>query len=267
MTRPGSTDVFEIGDAYEPYVGRWSRDVAREFLPWLNVAPGGRWLDVGCGTGVLSGVILEVASPAEIVGIDRSAGFIAYARTRVRDSRAHFEVGDASALNVPAGAFDAVVAGLVLNFVPVPATAVAEMVKAVRPDGVVGVYVWDYADGMEMMRSFWDAAVALDQSAAQMDEGRRFTSVCDPGALAALFRDAGLRNVEARAVDTPTVFQDFNDYWTPFLGGQGTAPGYVATLSEDQRSALRDRLTATLPFAADGSIPLTARSWAVRGER
>lgn len=267
MVTPRSTDVWASGDAYEPYVGRWSRVVAREFLAWLAMPPGGRWLDVGCGTGSLSRVILEVASPTEVVGIDPSAGYVAYARARVPDPRARFEVGDASALPFPSLAFDAVVAGLVLNFVPDPAVAVAEMARTARPGGVVGAYVWDYAGGMELMRRFWDAAVALDPAARELDEGRRFAAVCHPDALAELFRGAGLREVEARAVEVPTVFRDFDDYWRPFLGGQGPAPGYAVALSGERRDALRERIRADLPVAADGSIPLTARAWAVRGER
>jgi SAM-dependent methyltransferase len=202
-----------------------------------------------------------------VVGIDAAAGYIAYARAHVRDLRARFNAGDARALPVPSAAFDAVVSGLVLNFVPDPAAAVAEMARAARPGGRVGVYVWDYAGSMELMRRFWDAAAALDPSARELDEGRRFADICRPDALANLFGGAGLRKVEARAVDVPTLFRDFDDYWTPFLGGQGPAPGYVATLSAERQAALRDHLRADLSAAADGSIPLTARAWAVRGER
>jgi SAM-dependent methyltransferase len=264
---PGSTDVWAKGDAYEPYVGRWSRAVARHFLAWLGVPPGRRWLDVGCGTGALSESILTAVSPAEVVGIDSSAGFVAYAQKRVVDRRVRFEVGDARGLPVESAAFDAVVAGLVLNFVPTPVEAVAEMARAARSGGVVAAYVWDYAGGMELMRWFWAAAVALDPSASELDEGRRFASICRPDSLAELWRAAGLRGIKSRAVEVLTLFRDFDDYWTPFLGGQGTAPGYTMTLDEEHRAALRERLRADLPAAADGSIRLVARAWAVRGER
>ena len=267
MDAPQSADIWASGDAYEPYVGRWSRAVAHQFLAWLAVPGGGRWLDVGCGTGALSGVILDVASPREVTGIDRSAAYVAYARSRVPDPRARFEIGDAGALPFTAGLFDAVVSGLVLNFVPDPVSAVTEMTRVVQPAGTVGAYVWDYAGEMELMRRFWDAAVALDPAAHELDEGERFGAFCRPDVLADLFRNAGLRRVEARAVDVPTPFRDFDDFWRPFLGGQGPAPGYAVALSEDRRAALRERIRADLPIAADGSIPLVARAWAVRGER
>lgn len=236
-------------------------------LAWLAVPPGGRWLDVGCGTGALTATVLEVASPSEVVGIDPSDAYVGYARAHVPESSARFIVGDARALPGPPAMFDAVVTGLVLNFVPDAAAAVAEMARVTRPGGIVGAYVWDYAAGMELMRRFWDAAVAIDPAARELDEGRRFAATCDPYALADLFGHAGLRRVEARAVDVPTVFRDFDDYWTPFLGRQGPAPGYTMALPAAQRAVLRERLRADLPIAADGSISLTARGWAVRGER
>ena len=140
------------------------------------------------------------------------------------------------------------------------------MARAVRPGGVVGVYVWDYAGGMELIRGFWDAAVALDPAAAALDEGRRFP-LCTRPALAGLFETAGLGAVEARAIDVPAVFRDFDDYWEPFLSGEGPAPGYCASLGEDQRVALRESLRLTLPAGPDGTIALTVRAWAARGMR
>src|SRR5262249_21360303 len=158
------------------------------------------------------------------------------------------------------------VSGLVLNFVPRPERAVAEMARVVGENGTVAVYVWDYADGMQLIRHFWDAGIALGSAAHQLDEGRRFP-ICEPAALEALFRDVALCAVESRAIDVPTPFRDFDDYWQPFLGGQGPAPGYAMRLDEPSRAALRDRLRANLPIAADGSIDLTARAWSVRGRR
>ena len=259
-------EVWASGAAYEPYVGRWSRLVAREFLAWLAVPPGSRWLDVGCGTGALAETILAVASPAAVVGIDPSAGYVAYARERVRDERAGFEVGDARALPYPDASYDAVVSGLVLNFVPDPARAAGELARVARPGGVVAAYVWDYAGEMQLMRHFWDAAAALDPAVRDLDEGRRFP-LCQPEPLARIFRGAGLADVATRAIDVPTHFRDFDDYWSPFLGGQAPAPRYAMSLSEERRAALRERLRAALPTEPDGAIRLLARAWAVRGTR
>ena len=260
------TDAWDSGNAYEPYVGRWSRPVARGFVGWLAAPPGGRWLDVGCGTGALTETVLALAAPGEVVGVDPSPAYVAFARERVDDPRVAFEVGDAQALRAPTASFDAVVSGLVLNFVPEPERAVSEMARVARPGGTVAAYVWDYAEGMQMMRHFWDAAGELDPVARELDEGRRFP-LCRPEPLAALFRAAGLGKVETRAIDVPTVFRDFDDYWSPFLGGQAPAPGYAMSLSQERRAVLRERIRDGLPTNAYGEHHLTARAWAVRGVR
>jgi SAM-dependent methyltransferase len=175
-----------------------------------------------------------------------------------------FAVADAQALDRPDAAFDAVASSLVLNFLPDPARGVAEMRRVARSGGVVAGYVWDYAGEMQLMRRFWDAAAELDPAAAELDEGLRMAA-CNPADLETLFSGAGLAEVETRAIDVPTVFADFDDYWSPFEGGQGPAPGYCVSLPAEQRAALRERLRETLPAAADGSISLMARAFAVRG--
>jgi SAM-dependent methyltransferase len=259
-------DVWASGAAYEPFIGRWSRLVARKFVTWLAAPHGGRWLDAGCGTGALTRTILDLAAPAAVQGVDPSAAYVAYARTQAGDPRVRFVTGDARALPIVDGVFDAVVSGLMLNFVPQPEQAAGELARVARPGGIVAAYVWDYAGEMQLLRHFWDAAVVLDPAARDLDEGRRFP-LCQPEPLAALFRAAGLRNVETRAVDVPTRFRDFDDYWSPFLGGQGPAPSYVTSLSSRRRAALRDHIRAELPFEPDGSSRLIARAWAVRGRR
>lgn len=259
-------EVWAVGDAYEAYVGRWSRLVADAFVRWLDVPTGLRWLDVGCGTGALTATILAVADPAEVIGVDPSDAFLTGARARITDGRSTFHTGDARSLPLPDNHVDVIVSGLALNFVPEPGLAVAESVRVAKPGGLVAAYVWDYAEGMAMMRSFWDAAVALDPAAAELDEGPRFP-VCRPESLSALWTETGLADVAVAPIDVPTVFADFDDFWTPFLGGQGPAPGYVMSLTDRDRLALRDLLRARLPTDPDGSIPLTARAWAVRGTR
>lgn len=266
MSTGDQKSEWATGDAYEPYVGRWSRLVARRFLAWLDAPDGLRWLDVGCGTGALSRTILEAASPSTIQGIDLSQSYVNYAREQVTDGRARFDVGDAQALPFPAASYDVVVSGLALNFVPEPARAVSEMARVARKGGTVAIYVWDYAGQMQLMRHFWDAAAMLDTAALELDEGRRFP-ICQPDLLVQLFQSCGLRNTEARAIDVTTVFQSFDDYWTPFLGGQGPAPSYAMSLSEERRGELRELLRSRLPVREDGTINLIARAWAVRSER
>jgi SAM-dependent methyltransferase len=266
MTAREGHEAWTDGEPYEAYVGRWSRAVARELVRSLDVPEGRDWLDVGCGTGALSQTIVERAAPASVLGVDRSRALVANARRRVADPRVRFELGDAQALPVAGGAFDAAVSGLVLNFVPEPPRMLSEMARATREGGTVALYVWDYAAGMEMTRRFWDAAKAIDPAAEALDQGTRFP-VCARAPLAALLGGAGLAEISTFAIDIPTVFRDFDDFWTPFLGGQGSAPGYVASLPEARRDALRERLRAALPAGPDGSIRLTARAWAVRGRK
>lgn len=257
-------DNWSNGNSYEGYMGRWSRGVAGEFINWLSLPAGGQWLDVGCGTGVLSQTILQLAGPARVKGIDRSEGFVDFARERVQDERVRFETGEAESLTDASESFDAAVSGLVLNFIPHPERAFAEMRRVTRAGGVVAVYVWDYAEGMQFIRHFFDAAIALDPKAAEHDEGPRFP-ICRPDALRRLFESTGLQNVEVRSIEIPTVFRDFEDYWAPFLGGVGAAPVYAMSLSEEHRAALREQIRAGLPFNSDGSISLVARAWAARG--
>ncbi len=260
------SDIWANAGAYERYVGRWSRLVAREFLDWLAVPPGSHWLDVGCGTGALTQLILQHAQPTEVTGVDPSEGFVAYAREHVQDSRASFKVGDATSLPFQDEMFGAVVSGLVLNHIPTHGDALAEMVRVARPGSTVAAYVWDYADQMQMMRLFWDAAIELDPNIAEMDQGRRYP-ICKPEPLTELFKSAGLKAVQVRAIDVPTHFRDFDDYWSPFLGGQGPAPSYATSLAHEQQTALRERIRSKLPVTPDGSISLIARAWAVRGSK
>jgi len=264
LDEPSSGDLWQSGNAYEPYVGRWSRLVAPRFLDWLAARPESRWVDVGCGTGALTHAIVENEQPRSVLGIDRSEGFISFAREHVRDTRATFETGNAQALPAESDSCDAVVCGLVLNFVPRPISAVLEFRRVLRPGGVAGAYVWDYVGEMQMMRYFWDAAITLDPGAAELDEGRR-CNICQPEPLGDLFRVAGFRQVEVIAIDVATVFADFDDYWTPFLRGQAPAPAYAVSLSAARRETLREQIRRSLPPRDDGSIHLVARAWAVKG--
>lgn len=236
------------------------------FLDWLEAPAGARWLDVGCGTGALTETLLATRDPGSVIGIDPSEAFVEHARGHVTDPRATFEVASAAATGLDDGAVDVVVSGLVLNFVPEIPAALAELQRVVAPGGIVAAYVWDYGDGMQFMRRFWDAAIAVDPPVAALDEATRFP-VTAPGALAESFREAGLEWVDERPIEIPTLFRDFDDLWTPFLGGTGSAPTYVAGLAETLRDALRDRFRASLTEEEDGSIHLVARAWAAKGRR
>jgi SAM-dependent methyltransferase len=262
MSSADRPDPWSGGAAYDRYMGRWSRLVAAPFVRWLDLPAGGRWLDVGCGTGALTAEVLRAADPAAVVGVDPSPEQVARARSGVADRRARFEVGDVETLAETG--VDAVVCGLVVNFMDDPAAALARMAACCRPGGTVAAYVWDYAGDMGMLRAFWGAAVALDPAAAALDEARRFAD-CRPEALAAMLRAAGLADVETRPIAIATEFAGFEDYWGPFLGGQGPAPGYVAGLDEPRRSRLRERLRRELTGPEGGPIRLTARAWAARG--
>ncbi|MFD6911466.1 class I SAM-dependent methyltransferase [Streptomyces virginiae] len=259
--------MWVTGEAYEPYVGRWSRVVARRFVRLLDAAPGGSRRDIGCGTGAVTRAVLDLAEPESVVGIDPSAGYVRYARRNITDARARFVLADAVNLPFADATASVAVSGLVLNFVPDAPRAAAEMARAVRPGGLVAAYVWDFEEGgMEAIRAFWDAASALDPAARDLDEAVRFP-LCGRAPLRGLLVGAGLEDVEVDAIVVPTRFSGFDDYWQPFLGGQGPAPAYVASLPEERRAELRERLRSALPRAADGSIPLRARAWAARGRR
>jgi ubiquinone/menaquinone biosynthesis C-methylase UbiE len=257
-------DRWTGGDDYEAYVGRWSRKVAPRFIDGLSIPPGARWLDVGCGTGALTGAILEQAQPSSVLGVDPSADFVDVATRTQADPRARFAVADAAALPLGGGSVDVVVSGLVLNFVPDIAAALREMRRVAVSGGTVAAYVWDYAGRMDLIRRFFGAAIAVDPGAAAHDEGSRFP-ICSPGSLQDAFETAGLTAVDVHALDITTRFRDFDDYWAPFLTGVGAAPAYAASLGPDAQAAVRARLEATLPAAADGSIELIARAWAVQG--
>jgi SAM-dependent methyltransferase len=217
---------------------------------------------VGCGTGALCAAIVDRCAPASVIGIEPSEGFLKTARENLA-GRASIHPGSATEIPLGDSAVDVIVSGLVLNFIPDPRAALAEMVRVAAGGATIGAYVWDYSDRMELMRYFWDAAVELDRDAACLDEGNRFP-LCRPDALLELVTGAGLDRAAVTAVDIPTPFASFEDYWRPFLGGQGPAPAYAMSLSESARTTLRERLRSRLPVQPDGSLALSARAWAVR---
>lgn len=256
-----SLETWNSADAYDLYVGRWSREVARDFVEWLAPARHLDWVDVGCGTGQLTASVLSTSYPRRVAAIDRALDYLRHARGHVSDERASFAVGDATSLPLSDQSSDVAVSGLVLNFVPDHIAMVREMARITKRGGTVAVYVWDYAGRMEMIRRFWDAAVEVNPNDAQLDQAERFL-ICRPEALHDLFRRAGLGAPSVRAIDVQTVFADFDDLWTPFLGGQGAAPTYLESLDPETQIRIREVVRAGLPL--QGPIELTARAWAVR---
>jgi ubiquinone/menaquinone biosynthesis C-methylase UbiE len=266
MPHDSPKDLWVGASGYERFMGRWSRELARVFVSWLGIPPGRHWLEVGCGTGALTSRILEIGRPASVVATDSSEQFIAHVRTALPDHRVQFLTASADRLPTKAFGYDVVASSLVLNFLPDPTAALRAMRSLAAEDGVVAACLWDYAGGMQFLRRFWDAAVELDPSARQYDEGERFP-ICSPAALKAAFREAGFSRVGVEALAVATRFQDFDDYWTPFVGGPGPAPGYLSSLPAQRQQDLARRLAATLPRNEDGSIALTANAWAARAEK
>jgi SAM-dependent methyltransferase len=258
-------DSWDSGDPYEYYMGRWSSLVAGHFISWLSPTPGANWLDVGCGSGALSACIIANCIPTGMIAIDQSEGFVKTAHKRLGNN-ADCRVGNALSLAVDADSVNYTVSGLVLNFIPEPVNALGEMRRVTKVGGTVAVYVWDYAGKMDLLRYFWDTVIELDPKASSLHEGNRFPNA-NSEQLEALFACAGFADVMTMPLDIVMNFQDFDDYWKPFLGGQGPAPTYVQSLEETNRRMLRDALNEKLPVREDGSIPLAARAWAAKGRK
>jgi SAM-dependent methyltransferase len=220
-------------------------------------------LDVGSGTGALASAILDTRPHAHVTGVDVAPDYVAAARQRGRRG-ARFVVGDAQALDFADGTFDRTVSMLALNFVRDPARALAEQIRVTRPGGLIAAAVWDYGDGMEMLRAFWNEAAAVDASAEARDE--RHMRPCRHTELSALWLSQGMLAVGERPLVIQQRFVSFADYWTPFLGGQGPAGAFVSGLQPSARTALCDRLRRLLVGTNDSApFTLTARAWAVKG--
>jgi len=259
------SDRWAAGATYENFMGRWSRPLATRFVSWLRIPRGVHWLDVGCGTGALANTICSHAGPASVVGCDSAEPFIEFARGHSRDTRISFVAAGVASLPRRAGGYGSVTSLLALNFFPDSAAAIHEMRSVAAPLGTVSACVWDYRNGVEFLRHFWNAATAVDSAARKLDEGHRF-QLCHPDALTELFRSGGLGDVHCEPIEIPTVFASFDDYWRPLLGGTGPAPSYVASLDADRRAILARKLEETLRRGPGGTIALTARAWAVRGK-
>src|SRR5262249_31927171 len=257
--------MFSMSAEYEGFMGRWSRLLAPGFIAFAGVKNGDRVLDVGTGTGSLASALAMTMTSSEIVGIDPSEGFINYAKKNAKSGRVRFEVGDAQALQFQDASFDQTMALLVMNFVPDHNKAIAEMRRVTRVQGIVSACVWDYNAGMQMLRFFWDDAVALDPAIEPRDE--RHMKLSRQGQLADLWMKAGLINVKEEPLVIDQAYSWFIDYWEPFTKGAGPGGAYVVSLSEDRRQQLETRMRKRLlGERQDGPFTLSARAWCVRGE-
>jgi len=257
-------DNWKSAGSYEEFMGRWSRLVAPRFLDWLDAPARRSWIEIGCGTGALTQAILSQCAPNRVLAIDPSPAFIAHARAKAVDSRVEF--ANTTIENMRGEEFDYLVSGLVLNFLRRPSDALETMKRMASDGGTIAAYVWDYADGMQFLRYFWDAALALDANASSLDEGNRFP-ICRPEALRGLFEGAQMRDIIVDEIEIPTEFETYDDYWRPFEGGQGSAPSYVSTLGQRTRAELKKRLAEMLPVERNGSIRMKARAWTIRGSK
>jgi len=262
--RQADPDGWHGGNTYEDFMGRWSRMLGREFVQWLAPDPGLNWLDVGCGTGALVDAILASAEPASVIGCDPAQPLVDYAGRHTQDERASFVLAGAGSLPSHPQGYDVVSSLLALNFMPDPVAALAEMRSLLRPGGCVAACVWDYAGQMQFLRHFWDVAVECDPECAKLDEGVRFP-ICQPQPLAQAFREGGLHEVAFEALEIPTHFASFADYWDPMLAGTGPASAYVASLDEAARMRFRSRLQERVDPSGRGPIELIARAWVARG--
>jgi len=256
--------LFSGAEAYERFMGRWSRGLAPLLVRFAAVRDRDAVLDVGSGTGALAAAVASAAPAGRVVGIDPAEQYVAFARAKRATERISFELGDAQQMRFDDGAFDRALSLLVINFIPDPQKAVREMKRVTRRGGTVAAAVWDYGDGMEMLRVFWDAAIALRPGDEKKDE--RHMPFCSRGELAALWRSQGLRDVVEEGLTIETRFSSFDDYWAPFTEKQGPAGAYVAGLSDAQREELRLRLRQrVIGDGPDRAFAMGARAWAVRG--
>ena len=257
--------MFAASAGYERFMGRWSQLLAPRFIAFAGIKNGQRVLDVGTGTGSAAAAV-EAGMPAsEIVGIDPSAAFIAYAQKNAKSIHAHFEVGDAQALTFKDASFDQTLALLVMNFIPDHGKAITEMRRVTRPQGTVSACVWDYDAGMQMLRFFWDEAIALDPAIEPKDE--RHMKLSHRGQLGEAWKQAGLVNVQEAPLVIDQAYSSFNDYWEPFTKGAGPGGAYVVALPQDRRQQLEANMRKRLlSDRQDGPFTLTARAWCVRGD-
>lgn len=261
---PGKNDGFNDAEAYEQFMGRWSRKLAPALIEWGDLKPNDAVLDVGSGTGVMSFAVIAAEPTARVTGIDPSEGFTRGAQAHAPNDHVTFKIGDAQALQFAPATFDRTFCLLVMSFIPDAPKAVREMIRVTRPSGPVIAATWDYGGAMQMLDIFWEEVIALDPSMVSRDE--RKMPLRRQGELAALWRSQGLERVEEKAVVIEQPYTSFDDYWLPFLNGPGPAGAYAKSLAPEARAALEKRLRARLlGNGPDRPFSLSVRAWVVKG--
>jgi ubiquinone/menaquinone biosynthesis C-methylase UbiE len=260
MPEPAST-TFTDGEAYEQFMGRWSRLVGDIFIEWLDTPKGLRWLDVGCGNGAFTERLVDLCKPSEVVGIDPSGAQLEYARKRLASHRAVFQEGNAHNLPYDEGSFDAAAMALVIQFLSEPAKAVAELARVVRPGGLIATYTWDAPGGgmpnQPVIRAIRSLGIAYPFPPSIRHSTR--------DAMITLWNETGLEEVDATVIRVPIRFADFEEFWAATASGVGPMGKTIEELGPDRREALRARLRDQLAVAADGSVTYEAFANAVKG--
>ncbi len=271
MAQSTSTYSASDGPAYERFIGRWTARVAERIArdsidPPSAPLPEGPLLDVGCGTGSLACALATHHPDRQITGVDVAEPYLAFARDRAEAQRIDFRHGDACALPLPDNAFAAASALIVLNFVSDPDTAIREMARVVQPGGRILLSGWDFRGGLVYQRLLWDTAAMLDETAAELRDKIFANPLALPEGMPDLLARGGLADIVRDSVTIRMDFADFDDYWSPLLGGQGPVGGYVAGLPENRRADVaRAVRRAFLSGAPDGPRSLTATAWVVTG--
>jgi len=262
-----SADLWIDGVLYENYTGRLSRRIADKFIGWLEIkqARFTNGVDMGCGTGALSEALLTNSVCDSLISLDRSPAYMSFAKQRISSSVVEFVTGDVQNTSLPTGTYALVVSGLVLNFVDSPEKMLREMRRLGRSGGVLGLYIWDFADGMEPIRKFWDAAHKCEAPhVREFDAGIRFP-ICQRDNLLQSITDAGWREPEVVPIEIDARFASFDEYWAPFLSGQGTGPAFAVSLTDDMREKVRKTLMPLVTDSPDKPFTLRARAWAAKG--
>jgi ubiquinone/menaquinone biosynthesis C-methylase UbiE len=257
--------MFGDAEAYERFMGRWSRLLAPRLVDFTEAPDTGRVLDIGSGTGALAFSIAGLKAHCEVLGIDPSNEYVEFAKGRnLFRERVSFETGDAQQLRFPDATFQASLSLLVFNFIPNYAKALYEATRVTKPGGPISAVVWDYGAGMRMLRVFWDAAMKVDPTAEKYDESHM--PLCRTGELEELWKKGGLERVVERPLDITMRFASFDDYWGPFSLGQGPAGAYLRSLDANRREALRNEVKRRMAVRSEAApLSLPARAWAVRG--